>query len=374
MSSAERSPVSAAVLTQAPGRVQVEQLHLDNTLESDEVRVGVRACGLCHSDLHMLQGTLPTALPTVLGHEIAGVVEAVGPGVDDLQVGARVAACLSMFCGACAACRTGDTWLCEKRMGLGRDGRPRPRWVRGDGEPVGQVANLGGLAETVIVHRNALVGIPDLLPFDRAALLGCAVVTGVGSVIRGAQVRAGETVVVIGAGGVGLNVIQGARLAGARRIVAVDLNPDKLKMATTFGATDVADAGEDPVAAVLDLIGAADHVFDVVGRTETVIQALDMLRPGRTVWVVGIPPMGHEFNLPGTALVFAAKGVKGLLMGANRFTEDIPVLADLYLQGRLLLDELVSLRIPLDRVEDGFDQMRDGGIARAVVCFGDDAG
>ena len=369
MASTGRIPVAAAVLTSAPGRLEVEELLLDDVLESDEVRVEVKACGLCHSDLHMLEGTLPTALPTVPGHEIAGVVEAVGDRVEGLAVGDRVAACLSMFCGACAACRAGDTWLCVHRMGLGRDGRPRPRWTRADGQEVGQVANLGGLAERVIVHRNSLVQIPDALPFDCAALLGCAVITGVGSAVRGAGVRMGESVVVIGAGGVGLNVIQGARLAGARRIVAVDVNPSKLDLALKFGATDAVDANDDPVGAVLELVGAVDHAFDVVGRSATLRQALDVLRPGRTAWVVGIPPVGHLLEVPGTSLVVSAKGVKGLLMGANRFMEDVPVLADLYLQGRLLLDELVSLRLPLDRVGEGFDEMSGGGIARAVVCF-----
>lgn len=374
MSAGGRTPVRAAVLSAAPGRLEVEELLLDDLLEPDEVRVQVMSCGLCHSDLHMLEGTLPTALPTVPGHEIAGVVEAVGDRVLDLTVGDRVVACLSMFCGACASCRSGETWLCANRMGLGRDGRPRPRWTRADGQEVGQVANLGGLAERVIVHRNSLVGIPDALPFDCAALLGCAVITGVGSAIRGAAVRTGETVVVIGAGGVGLNVIQGARLAGARRIVAVDTNATKLDLALKFGATDAVGAASDPVAAVLAEVGSVDHVFDVVGRSATLNQALGMLRPGRTAWIVGIPPVGHALELPGTAMVVSAKGVKGLLMGSNRFMEDVPVLADLYLQGRLLLDELVSVRVPLDQVGEGFDEMRGGGIARAVVCFDDEAG
>lgn len=257
-------------------------------------------------------------------------------------------------------------------MGLGRDGRPRPRWVRADGQVVGQLANLGGLAEVVIVHRNALVEIPDGLPFDSAALLGCAVITGVGSAVRGAKVRMGESVVVIGAGGVGLNVIQGAKIAGARRIIAVDTNRDKLELARGFGATDTVEATDDPVSAVLATFGAVDHAFDVVGHSDTVRMAVEMLRPGKTAWIVGIPPVGHELSLPGTSLVTSAKGVQGLLMGANRFTEDIPVLADLYLQGRLLLDELVSLRITLDEVNDGFDEMRAGSIARAVVRFGTD--
>ncbi len=347
----------------------IETLTLDEALEPDEVRIRVRACGLCHSDLHMLDGDLPTAMPTVPGHEMAGVVEAVGSSVRDLAVGAHVVACLSMFCGACDFCRAGQSWLCVHRMDLGRVDRPRERQHRVGGDPVGQVAGLGGLAEAIIVHRNAIVEVPESLPFDRAALLGCAVLTGVGSVTRGAQVRPGETVVVIGAGGVGLNVIQGARLAGARRIVAVDLNADKLELARTFGATDVIAPGTDPVAAVLDLLGPVDHAFDVVGRSETVVQAIRMIKTGRTAWLVGIPAVGAELRLPGLHLLTQAKGLQGLLMGSNHFMQDIPALAELYGQGRLELDALISQRITLDEVNDGFDLMRAGTAARTVVVF-----
>jgi len=254
-------------------------------------------------------------------------------------------------------------------MDLGRVDRPRERQRRLGGDPVGQVAGLGGLAEAIIVHRNAIVEVPGSLPFDRAALLGCAVLTGVGSVTRGAQVRPGETVVVIGAGGVGLNVIQGARLAGARRIVAVDLNADKLELARTFGATDVIAPGTDPVAAVLDLLGPVDHAFDVVGRSETVVQAIRMIKTGRTAWLVGIPAVGAELRLPGLHLLTQAKGLQGLLMGSNHFMQDIPALAELYGQGRLELDALISQRITLDDVNDGFDLMRAGTAARTVVVF-----
>jgi S-(hydroxymethyl)glutathione dehydrogenase/alcohol dehydrogenase len=362
--------VRAAVLATAPGGVAIEELELDPVLEPHEVRVRVQACGLCHSDLHMLDGTLPTALPTVPGHEIAGIVEAVGSAVDDLEVGASVVACLSMYCGRCAECRAGRSWLCVRRNDLGRAERPRPRLRRADGTAVGQVAGLGGLAEQTVLHRNSVVQVPADLPPDRAALLGCAVVTGVGAVLNAARVRAGETVAVIGVGGVGLNVVQGARLAGARRIVAVDVHPAKLELARTFGATDVVDAsGEDAVAAVQALLGDVDHAFDVVGRSATAVQALQMVRAGRTAWLVGIPPVGEELRLPGLHLLTQAKGLQGVLMGANRFTEDIPMLADLYRQGRLELDALVSARLPLDRSDAGFDLMREGGAARAVVCF-----
>jgi S-(hydroxymethyl)glutathione dehydrogenase / alcohol dehydrogenase len=366
----ETIPVRAAVLSEAPGSLSVEELRLDRELDPDEVRVRVKACGLCHSDLHMLEGSLPTAVPTVVGHEISGIVEAVGERVGGIIPGARVVTCLSMFCSECRFCRAGRSWLCEKRLDLGRAGRRRPRWTRPGGEPVGQVANLGGLAEAVIVHRNAVVEVPDDVPFDCAALLGCAVLTGVGSVTRGAGVRFGEAVAVIGAGGVGLNVIQGAKLGGARAILAIDVNPDKLKWAKDFGATHLVDAStDDPVSAVRDLLGGVDHAFDVVGRSATAAQAVEMVLPGQTAWIVGIPPAGEEFRLPGARMIFSGKGIRGLLMGANRFTEDIPNLAGLYLQGRLKLDALVSQRLSLDQVNEGFDLMRKGEVIRAVVCM-----
>lgn len=366
---ASRTRVRAAVLTSAPGQLEVLELELDDWLAPDEVRVRVEACGLCHSDLHMIDGELPTTLPTVPGHEIAGTVEGVGSAVGDLAVGDRVVACLSMFCGRCPECRAGRTFLCERRNDLGRAERPVPRLVRG-GEPVGQVAGLGGLAERTVLHRNSVVRVSADVPVDRAALLGCAVLTGVGSALHGAGVRPGDSVAVIGCGGVGLNVVQGARLAGATRIIAVDLGPAKLDLARRLGATDVVDAGDgDPVAAVLELTGGVDHAFDVVGRQATVAQAVGMIRAGRTAYVVGIPPVGEQFVLAGLPLVTAAKGVRGLLMGANHFPRDIPVLADLYLQGRLELDALVSGRIPLHEADAGFEQMRRGEATRVVVTF-----
>ncbi|MDN5895008.1 MAG: zinc-binding dehydrogenase, partial [Nocardioides sp.] len=310
------------------------------------------------------------------GHELAGVVEAVGESVDDLTVGDPVVACLSMFCGRCQECMTGRTWLCEQRLALGRPDRPRPRLVR-DGVPVGQVAGLGGFAEQTIVHRNSVVRIPEGVPLDRAALLGCAVLTGVGSAINGAEVAPGSTVAVIGCGGVGLNLIQGARLAGARRIIAVDLSAEKLDLARTFGATDTVHPGGpgdpgDPVEAVRALEpSGVDHAFDVVGVSATSAQAVAMARPGRTAYLVGVPPVGETLELPGLHMLTQAKGFRALLMGSNHFPRDIPMLADLYLQGRLELDALISARLPLERVNEGFDLMRKGEAARVVVCFDD---
>lgn len=368
---ASRTPVRAAVLAAAPGRLETEELLLDDWLAPSEVRVRVAACGLCHSDLHMMEAELPVLLPAVVGHEVSGIVEAVGADVTDLAVGDYVVACLSMYCGRCRACGEGRTFLCERRNDLGRAERPVPRLVRADGEPVGQVAGIGGLIERTILHRNSVVAVPAEVPADRAGLLGCAVLTGYGSVVHGARVRAGETVAVIGCGGVGLNLVQSAVLAGAREVIAVDLGAAKLETARRFGATQVIDAGEtDPVAAVQALVpGGVDHAFDVVGRSATVTQAVGMVRAGSTAYVVGIPPVGEQFNLMGIGVVTQAKGLRGLLMGANHFPRDIPALADLYLQGRLELDALVSQRVGLDDVNRGFDLMRSGEAARVVTVI-----
>jgi S-(hydroxymethyl)glutathione dehydrogenase/alcohol dehydrogenase len=360
--------VRAAILAEAPGKLLVDEVTID-TPRPDEVLVRVAACGLCHSDLHILDAHLPAPLPTVLGHESAGVVEAVGASVTSVRPGDHVVTCTSQFCGTCRRCRAGETWLCERRRAIGRGpDQPPLRW--GD-RPLNAMGSLGGLAEQMLVHQNAVVAIPLEVPLDRAALLGCAVLTGVGSVINGARVRPGETVAVIGCGGVGLNVLQGASLAGAERIIAIDRQPTKLALAPTFGATDVIDAAAvDPVAAVLELTGGGvDHAFEVVGLPATIAQAFDMAAPGRTAYVVGVPAAGASVELPGGPLVFRSKGLRGLIMGSSRFTEDIPMLASLYLQGRLELDALVAERLTLDEVNAGYDTLRGGTTARSVVTF-----
>ncbi|HTW15348.1 MAG TPA: Zn-dependent alcohol dehydrogenase [Nocardioides sp.] len=363
--------VRAALLTETPGALAIEDLRVDDLLEPSDVRVRVVASGLCQSDLHALKGTLPTPLPTVPGHEVAGYVEAVGVDVAHVEVGDYVVACQSMFCRACRECLVGRTWLCERRWALARPDRSRPRLRRG-AEPVSQLAGIGGFAEQVLVHASGVVRIPEEVPAEVACLLGCGVMTGVGSAINGARIRPGETVAVIGCGGVGLNVVQGARLAGAGQIVAVDLSAAKLDLARRFGATHVVDgSAPDAVTDVRELTaGGADHVFDVVGVPATLADALRMLRAGRTAYLVGVPPAGVSLELPGLDLLVQAKGVQALLMGSNHFHRDIPMLARLYLEGRLELDALVAERLPLERVNEGFDLMRAGGAARVVLTLG----
>ncbi|HEY5662879.1 MAG TPA: Zn-dependent alcohol dehydrogenase [Ilumatobacter sp.] len=359
----------AAVLETCPGELVVDEITL-TAPEPDEVLIQTVACGLCHSDLHMIDGHLPTPVPVVLGHEAAGIVQAVGEDVTDFAPGDRVVSCLSMFCGGCRECQVGNTWLCERRSALGKRRDGTTRLWRGD-VAVAQMTGLGAFAEEMLVHRNAIVKVPDELPLELGALLGCAVITGVGSVVNGARLRPGATVAVIGCGGVGLNIVQGAVIAGAERIIAVDLNPEKLALARLFGATDVVNGAEtDPVQAVQELTkGGVDAAFEAIGLPVTAQQAFRMVRPGRTAYLVGLPAVGATIELPGTQMLLQGRGLQGLFMGSNNFRRDIPILANLYLQGRLKLDELVAARIDLEQVNEGYAAMRRGTEARSVIVF-----
>ena len=361
--------MKAAILHQAPGDLAIEDVDLDSP-GPEEVLIRVVASGLCHSDLHVMEGKLPWPLPSTLGHEAAAVVETVGSHVSEFKPGDHVVSCLSQFCGACLECAASRTWLCLNRRGLGQSDRPRPRMTL-RGKPVNPFAGLGAFAERMVVHRNAIVTVPKELPLDRAALLGCAVVTGVGSVVNGARVTPGSSVAVIGCGGIGLNLVQGAVLAGAERIIAIDLQKKKLDLARVFGATDVIDASSaDPVAAVQELTkGGVDYAFEAIGLAKTAVQAFMMIRPGRTAYLVGVPPVGESIQLPGTAMLMLAKGLQGLFMGASRFKRDIPMLATLYLRGKLKLDELIAERITLAQVNEGYARMRTGEQARSVILF-----
>lgn len=335
-----------------------------------EILVDVKASGLCHSDLIGAQEETFGA-PAVLGHEVAGVVVGVGPNVTDFEVGDHVVACLLGFCGQCSRCAAGDRYLCVN-FPFGTQRRPgeAPR-VSLEGEPLAQGFDIGGFAEQVLIHSNNAVRIDPAMPLDRACLLGCGVVTGVGAAVRSAPVRFGDTVAVIGCGGVGLHVVQGARLAGAKRIVAVDINSKKLDLAAKFGATDVVDASAcDAVEAVLALTnGGVDHAFEVAGRRDTAEQAYGMLAVGGTALLVGHQGAGTTVNLDVGMAQFRRISAKPVSVGSTNFRVDIPLYADLYLQGRLLLDELVSDTIKLDDVNSAYQALVSGEIARAVITF-----
>jgi S-(hydroxymethyl)glutathione dehydrogenase/alcohol dehydrogenase len=357
----------AAILPQIPSMLEVTEIQVD-TPGPREVLVRTVAAGLCHSDLHFMEGKYSHDTPTVLGHEAAGVVEAVGADVTHVKPGDHVIGCLSIFCGHCEYCLSGRPVLCN-REGLERGTGQRPRLSR-DGAPLHQFLRLSAFAEMMLVHENTLVKIREEMPLDRAALIGCAVTTGLGAVFNTAKVTPGSTVAVIGCGGVGLNSVQGAVIAGAGRVIAVDTNPWKLELARTFGATELVDAAAgDPVEQVRDLTGGGvEFAFEAIGLKITAEQSFAMLRKGGTATIIGMIPEGERIELPGSEFL-DEKRIQGSNMGSNRFRIDMPRYVDLYLSGRLKLDELVSARIGLDQINDGFDAMRRGEVARSVIEF-----
>ena len=362
----------AAILQNIPGPLTIDQVTIDAP-GPNEVLVRTAAAGLCHSDLHFMEGKYTVPTPVVMGHESAGVVEAVGSDVNYVGPGDHVITCLSVFCGQCEFCLSGRPYLCN-REGTERAAEGPPRLSFG-GAPCGQFASLGSFAEQMLVHEHGVVKIRDDMPLDRAALIGCGVTTGIGAVFRTASVEAGSTVAVIGCGGVGLNCVQGAALAGASRVIAIDTNELKLKLAEQFGATDVINASQaNPVEAVRDLLsgprGAAgvDYAFEAIGLKSTAEQAFAMLKKGGTATVIGMIPIGTKVELDGYELL-SEKRLQGSSMGSNRFRQDMPRYIDLYLGGRLKLDELVSARIGLNAINDGFDAITRGEVARSVVVF-----
>jgi S-(hydroxymethyl)glutathione dehydrogenase / alcohol dehydrogenase len=334
-----------------------------------EVLMRSVASGLCHSDYHYLDGTLSRPRPVILGHEGAGVVEAVGPDVRDIHVGDHVVTCLVMGCGECVRCIAGEPTSCLN-PGVTKRSKGQPPRLTLDGVSVGQMANVGSLADYVLLDERAVTTINNDIPMELACILGCAVVTGLGAALNTAKVQPGESVAVIGCGGVGLNIIQGSRLAGAATIIAIDANPRKLDRARQLGATDTIDASAvDAVAAVRDLTGqGADHVFEVVGRPALVRQAFEMTAPGRSAYLVGIQSDDAELTLPVTGFRRGKKMV-GVFMGDTNPRADIPRYADLWRSGQLDLSGMISHTLPLEEVNRGFAMMTSGESARTVINF-----
>ena len=366
--------IEAAVLRAAGSPIEVETVTLDDPA-ADEVRVRTVGSGLCHSDLHVIDGTLPSPLPAVLGHEVAGVVVEVGSQVRGLAVGDHVISCVSTYCGRCRACVGGRPWLCAQRFEPGIRRQDQSKLSSG-GAPVAGIGGMSGFAEQIVMHQSGVVAIDPDMPLDLAALIGCAVVTGVGTAINEARIRPGETCAVIGCGGIGLNVVQGAKLAGAARIIAVDLQPAKRELATRFGATDVVNPGDgDPIEAVRALTEGlgVDHAFEAIGLKVTAEQAVAMVGPGGGAYLIGVMPVGVNIEIPGVDLVVSGVGIHGVRMGSSSIAEDFPRFVELYQQGRLLLDELVAERITLHEINEGYDKMRVGDQGRSVIVFEDAA-
>ena len=333
-----------------------------------EVLIRTRACGVCHSDLHFIDGLYPAPLPFVPGHEAAGVVEAVGKDVTALKTGDHVVTCFSAFCGRCEFCVTGRLSLCVDASTKRKPTEP-PR-LSLDGAPAHQLLNVAGYAEQLLVHENGAVAIDRDMPFDRAALMGCAVVTGAGAVLNTADVKAGEHVAVIGCGGIGLAAINAARIAGAGRIVAIDPVPAKRELAEKLGATDSFSPESDTLREQVGELtkGGVHHAIEAVGRIAAGELALSLLRRGGTATIVGMMPISEKLPMRSLDLL-AEKKLQGCLMGSNRFPVDIPRLVDFYLAGRLDLDSLIAERIGLEQINEAVAKLRTGEAARSVVVF-----
>ncbi|TSB01772.1 Zn-dependent alcohol dehydrogenase [Sphingorhabdus contaminans] len=360
--------MKAAVLIEAGKPLQIEQINIANP-GPHEVLIRTAACGLCHSDLHFIEGAYPHPLPAIPGHEAAGIVEAVGSEVRTVKVGDAVVTCLSAFCGHCEYCVTGRMSLC-----LGGETRRKPgeapRLTRPDGSIVNQMLNLSAYAEMMLVHEHACVSINPDMPLDRASVIGCAVTTGAGTIFNACKVTPGETVAVIGCGGVGLATINAAKIAGAGRIIAADPIPEKRALAMKLGATDTIDALADDAAAQIQELskGGVDHAIEAVGRPASGELAVKSLKRGGTATILGMMPLSHQVGLSAMDLL-SGKKLQGAIMGGNRFPVDIPRLVDFYMRGLLDLDSIISQTIPLERINEGFDQMKRGDAARSVIIF-----
>ncbi len=359
--------MKAAVFREVNQPMEIEDIAISKP-GPREVLIRTAAAGVCHSDMHFFNGTYPGQVPMVLGHESAGIVEQVGSDVQYVKPGDHVITCLSVFCGHCEFCLTGHMSLCqEPETQRSSDEEPR---ISHDGAQVQQFANLGSFAEQMLVHEHAVAKIREDMPLDRAALIGCGVTTGVGSVIHTAKVEPGATVAVIGCGGVGLSCVNGAAIAGASRIIAVDMVPSKLELARKFGATDTVNAKDtDAIEAVKELTaGGVHYAFEAIGLKATAEQAFGMLRNGGSAVVIGMIPPGDMVTLHGPEFLFE-KSIQGSFMGSNRFRVDMPRFVELYLQGKLHLDDLVSSRIKLQDVNDALQALETGEIARNVIMF-----
>jgi len=335
-----------------------------------EVLIDTKACGLCHSDLHFIEGTYPFALPGIPGHEAAGVVRAVGSEVKTVKPGDHVVSCLSAFCGHCEFCVTGRMALCTG-METRRGPDAPPRIMRADGSgPVAQMLNLSAFCEQMLIHEHACVAIDKDMPLDRAAVIGCAVTTGAGAVFNACKVVPGETVAVVGCGGVGLATINAAKIAGAGKVIAIDPIPEKRELAQVLGATHAVDAmADDAVDQVIKISdGGVHHAIEAVGRQASADLAVKVLRRGGTATILGMMPLDCKVGLGAMDLLTGRK-LQGAVMGMNHFPVDLPRLVDFYMRGLLDLDTIIAERIPLEKINEGFEKMKGGHSARSVVVF-----
>jgi S-(hydroxymethyl)glutathione dehydrogenase / alcohol dehydrogenase len=359
--------MKAAVFHAPHQPLTIEEVAIERP-QSREVLLRTAFAGLCHSDLHFMEGLYPIPTPVVLGHESSAIVEAVGDGVTYVKPGDRVITCPSVFCGTCPQCVTGHPNLCENtEVKMPAGAARRMTWK---GQVMNQFANLSSFGEQMLVHENAVVKIADDIPLDRAALVGCGVITGVGAVFNAAKVEPGATVAVIGCGGIGLSAVNGAAMAGAERIIAIDTVPSKLEVARQMGATDTVNASNvDPVEQIRDMTGGGVHYsFEAIGTKATAEQSFQMLRPGGTATIIGMVPFGVKIELHGADFLRERK-IQGTSMGSNRFRVDMPRLLSLWRQGRLKLDYLISGKLRLDQINEGYVALKSGAPVRQLIDF-----
>ncbi|MES2987108.1 MAG: Zn-dependent alcohol dehydrogenase [Pseudomonadota bacterium] len=360
--------MKAALLREAGKPLEIVEVELSDP-GPREVLIRTAAAGVCRSDLHFADGAWPHPMPTVLGHEAAGVVEAVGSDVMHVKPGDHVITFFTVFCGTCEFCVSGRPSLCvDPSTKRGKDAEPRLSLP--DGTPVNQFINLSSFAEYMLIHENACVAIDKAMPLDRAALLGCAVITGAGAIFHDSKVQPGESVAVIGAGGIGLSAINAAKIAGAGMIIAIDPVPEKRELATKMGATDVIDANDADVAKqVMKLTnGGAHYAIEAVGRSNTAELAWNILRRGGTATILGMIAPGNNVSIPGHTFL-SGKKLQGSSLGSTRFPIDMPRLVKMYLDGVLDLDTMVAERIKLEDVNDALEKLRKGDTARSVILF-----
>lgn len=361
----------AVVCRQLNEPVLVEDVEVEGP-RRDEVMLRMQACGVCHTDLSVTNGTLPMPLPIVLGHEACGVVEEVGPGASDFSPGDTVIVSWIPMCGKCRFCRMGRPVLCEagdRAASTLPDGTTRLR--DRSGNPLNHLAGVAVMSEFATMHTDSAIRIDPDIPPTAAALVSCAVMTGVGAVLNTAKVEPGSSVAVFGTGGVGLNAIQGAVLAKAETIIAIDLDANKLALATKLGATHTVDSNEaDPVAAIRDICkGGVDYAFECIGLGSVITQAYKSVRKGGTAVVVGIAKPKDSVRLNAFTIPFQEKTLTGSYYGSAKPWDDFPRLLDFYKAGRLELDRLVTTTYSIDDAPRAFEDLRNGINARGVIVF-----
>lgn len=363
----------AAVLTEVGKPLELLDLEQEGP-KAGEVRVQVKATGVCLSDWHIMHGDWPAPLPLVPGHEAAGIVAEVGPGVTTVKPGQHIIFSFRPNCGHCRYCSRSRSVLCN-----GHDDSPRfvmhdgTARIKLNGEPVNQMARIGTFSEYVVCPAEQVVPIREDLPWSWAAIIGCSVATGVGSVIRHAKVEAGSTVLVIGCGGVGLNVVQGAKLAGATTIIGVDLKESKLDFAKNMGATHSINAtkSNNLIEEIRDLTGGlgVDYAFDAIGSQATALQVVDAIAPGGHAVFIGMPKVEETAPINAFQMVFREKMVTGAYYGSVHPATDLPVLADMAMAGSLKMDDLISRTYKFDQINEGFELLERGEVARGVILM-----